>query len=115
MAAQTRKQNFFKKDSCRKILRFDRLGPAKAIYVMPVTSRTTSRFLSVNHWTEGSTGATDGGSYGDPHHSNADVNCTTRAVVLRQVGANILCRLERKGSDATRAYEANARLVNAAA
>jgi len=36
-----------------------------------------------------------------PYHSNQTVNCAERAVRLRQVGAVILCRVERPGSDAT--------------
>ncbi len=78
---------------------------------MPVTSGNTGRFLFTAYWMGGS-GSTDGGGYGDPYHSNPTVNCADRAVVrLRQVGAVILYRLERPGSDAARAHKANGRLV----
>jgi len=79
---------------------------------MPVTSGNTGRFLFQAYWMGGSSGSTDGGGYGDPYHSNPTVNCADRAVVrLRQIGAVILYRLERPGSDATRAHKHNGRLI----
>ncbi len=82
---------------------------------MPVTSGNTGRFLFKAYWMGGSSGSTDGGGYGDPYHSNPTVNCADRAAVrLRQVGAVILYRLERPGSDAARAHKANGRLTGAA-